>query len=103
MGPPEIDANGSPTNAAIRWVFGQPAYIVLLCLSLFAWWYNANYTLPQQNEKMEERRAAERREYSDSAAKAHSQFSSIIEKVGETVGQNTRVIERLSDKLESKK
>ena len=72
-------------------------------MSLFAWWYNANYTLPAQNEKMEERRTAERQQNAETAKAAHERFGQIFEKVGETIQQNTRVIERMSDKWEAKK
>ena len=100
---PEIDANGSPTNKAIAWLFGQPTYIVLLALSLVAWWHYLNYSQPAQQEKMEMRHVEERKEMRAAGEKAHEKYGGIIEKFDNTVRESTRAIEKISDKIEAKK
>lgn len=100
---PEIDNSGTPTNNAIRWLFGQPTYIVLLAMSLFAWWHFLNYSQPAQQEKMEMRHVEERKEMRVAGDKAHEKYGGIIEKFDNTVRESTRAIEKISDKIDHQK
>lgn len=107
MAPPAApqngNGNGSPQMKALSWLFGQPVYIVLLTACLVAVWHYLNYSQPALIERLDASHATERKEMREDARQAHEKFGTIIDKFSETVSASSRAIERLNDRLETKK
>ncbi len=89
----------SDTSVWYRWLFGQPAYIVLLASLLMAIAYGTWYGLPAAlsniqhgYETIDLRHAAERKEMREDSKADRVEFRTAIE-------NNTRALEKLSDQI----
>lgn len=83
-----------------EWLFGQPAYIVLLASLMCAIGYGTWYGLPaalsniqRGYEALDNRHAAERKEMREDAKADRAEFRSAIE-------NNTRALERLAQEIQ---
>lgn len=110
---PVKDAGSDPaTNGvgkSLVWLFGQPAYIVLLTGILAAIGYGAWYGVPAAVSQIQEgyqqldaRHAEERKEFRADAKEVRDGFGRAVEKFETAIGQNTRALERLSDRIDAK-
>ncbi len=91
--------SGSKPAIWYEWLFGQPAYIVLLASLMAAIGYGTWYGLPaalesiqQGYETIDARHAAERKELRDDAKSDRAEFRSAIE-------NNTQALERLTQEI----
>jgi len=113
--PPTAD---SATSNWYRWIFGQPAYVVLLFALMAAIAYGTWYGLPaaltqiqkgyevQDSAHREERKEirGESKEIREEAKQEKNEFREAIgrihEKVTEAIDKNTDALDHFSDRLE---
>lgn len=87
----------------LKWLFGQPAYIVLLFAILASIGYGAWFGFPAAidkiqagYEKLDESHRAERKEMREDA-------KATIDKFDSSLREHTQAIEKLSEKIDGKK
>jgi len=109
-----------------RWIFGQPAYIVLLASLMAAVGYGTWYGLPaalhdiqrgyeelntqhhaerkelrEEASKAREEAKQDRVEFRESLTKSHAELREAIEENTSTLQKNTGTLERIGERLQS--